>query len=343
MLGLSNGRRGMKSPPLLVAGLLACVCVLGINYWITSTRCADMQVFLESNLTSKEKIIQALQAEMKTLQKDYEKLRGEMENFQESQAKKLNYELTQCSIKMKEMREQCEEQLKKTTGKSVDGPQPKETIVVEKIEILPVNEPKQEDPSAQKLEQSQTKTDVKEKGETSNKTEPKPPSDEVKIHINITDNQEATNQTRTKTIKTESEAQKPEKTSEKEPKKDANEEEPDAEGDEDETADEPMNAASRLEMENEVERESLISFDEPQNDQEMAKAGVPGKQEANVKNPNDKVADYNGDGGNEAEPEAEKQAALVDHPDQKDSLNDKKTENEQMIEENKKKARDQML
>ncbi|XP_029473065.1 Golgi membrane protein 1 isoform X3 [Rhinatrema bivittatum] len=316
MLGLSNGRRGMKSPPLLVAGLLACVCVLGINYWITSTRCADMQhrvtqlegrmrraaaergaveikknefeeklekqkeeidqihslhnsqlrsarnekVFLESNLTSKEKIIQALQAEMKTLQKDYEKLRGEMENFQESQAKKLNYELTQCSIKMKEMREQCEEQLKKTTGKSVDGPQPKETIVVEKIEILPVNEPKQEDPSAQKLEQSQTKTDVKEKGETSNKTEPKPPSDEVKIHINITDNQ-----------------------------------------------------------------------------------GVPGKQEANVKNPNDKVADYNGDGGNEAEPEAEKQAALVDHPDQKDSLNDKKTENEQMIEENKKKARDQML
>ncbi|KAG9486835.1 hypothetical protein GDO78_006953 [Eleutherodactylus coqui] len=42
-MGLGSGRRVMKSPPLLLAVLLACVFVLGINYWITSTRCVELQ------------------------------------------------------------------------------------------------------------------------------------------------------------------------------------------------------------------------------------------------------------------------------------------------------------
>ncbi|GAB0204660.1 Golgi membrane protein 1 [Grus japonensis] len=33
----------MKSPPLLVAVLVACIIVLGFNYWIASSRSADLQ------------------------------------------------------------------------------------------------------------------------------------------------------------------------------------------------------------------------------------------------------------------------------------------------------------
>ncbi|XP_048360541.1 Golgi membrane protein 1 isoform X1 [Sphaerodactylus townsendi] len=43
MIGLGNGRRGMKSPPLLVAALVACIIVLGFNYWIASCRSIDLQ------------------------------------------------------------------------------------------------------------------------------------------------------------------------------------------------------------------------------------------------------------------------------------------------------------
>lgn len=44
MVGLGNSCRGMKSPPLLVAALLACIIVLGFNYWIASSRSVDLQV-----------------------------------------------------------------------------------------------------------------------------------------------------------------------------------------------------------------------------------------------------------------------------------------------------------
>lgn len=45
MMGLGSGRRSMKSPPLLLAALVACVIVLGFNYWIASSRSVDLQVF----------------------------------------------------------------------------------------------------------------------------------------------------------------------------------------------------------------------------------------------------------------------------------------------------------
>uniref|UniRef100_A0A8D0E1I5 Golgi membrane protein 1 n=2 Tax=Salvator merianae TaxID=96440 RepID=A0A8D0E1I5_SALMN len=43
MVGLGNSRRGMKSPPLLVAALVACIIVLVFNYWIASSRSVDLQ------------------------------------------------------------------------------------------------------------------------------------------------------------------------------------------------------------------------------------------------------------------------------------------------------------
>ncbi|XP_061312282.1 Golgi membrane protein 1 isoform X2 [Pezoporus flaviventris] len=43
MVGLGNSCRGMKSPPLLVAALVACIIVLGFNYWVASSRSVDLQ------------------------------------------------------------------------------------------------------------------------------------------------------------------------------------------------------------------------------------------------------------------------------------------------------------
>ncbi|XP_058721043.1 Golgi membrane protein 1 [Poecile atricapillus] len=43
MAGLGNSCRGMKSPPLLMAALVACLIVLGFNYWIASSRSMDLQ------------------------------------------------------------------------------------------------------------------------------------------------------------------------------------------------------------------------------------------------------------------------------------------------------------
>ncbi|XP_040976899.1 Golgi membrane protein 1 isoform X2 [Aquila chrysaetos chrysaetos] len=43
MVGLGNSCRGMKSPPLLVAALMACIIALGFNYWIASSRSVDLQ------------------------------------------------------------------------------------------------------------------------------------------------------------------------------------------------------------------------------------------------------------------------------------------------------------
>ncbi|XP_074788982.1 Golgi membrane protein 1 isoform X2 [Athene noctua] len=43
MVGLGNSCRVMKSSPLLVAALVACIIVLGFNYWIASSRSVDLQ------------------------------------------------------------------------------------------------------------------------------------------------------------------------------------------------------------------------------------------------------------------------------------------------------------
>uniref|UniRef100_A0A8C6T4F6 Golgi membrane protein 1 n=1 Tax=Neogobius melanostomus TaxID=47308 RepID=A0A8C6T4F6_9GOBI len=46
MGGLGNGRRGGRSPPLLIAALIACILVLGFNYWVSSSRNLDLQTKL---------------------------------------------------------------------------------------------------------------------------------------------------------------------------------------------------------------------------------------------------------------------------------------------------------
>uniref|UniRef100_A0A3P8W5A9 Golgi membrane protein 1 n=2 Tax=Cynoglossus semilaevis TaxID=244447 RepID=A0A3P8W5A9_CYNSE len=46
MGGLGNGRRGGRSPPLLIGALIACILVLGFNYWVSSSRNLELQTKL---------------------------------------------------------------------------------------------------------------------------------------------------------------------------------------------------------------------------------------------------------------------------------------------------------
>ncbi|XP_029999514.1 Golgi membrane protein 1 isoform X2 [Sphaeramia orbicularis] len=46
MGGLGNGRRGGRSPPLMIGALVACILVLGFNYWMSSSRNLELQTKL---------------------------------------------------------------------------------------------------------------------------------------------------------------------------------------------------------------------------------------------------------------------------------------------------------
>ncbi|KAL7884226.1 hypothetical protein AOLI_G00069960 [Acnodon oligacanthus] len=57
MMGaLVNGRRGGRSPSLLMAALIACVLLLGFNYWVSSSRNVELQAKL---LELEERVRQA--------------------------------------------------------------------------------------------------------------------------------------------------------------------------------------------------------------------------------------------------------------------------------------------
>ncbi|KAM9858946.1 Golgi membrane protein 1 isoform 3-T3 [Aulostomus maculatus] len=46
MGGLGNGRRVGRSPPLMIGALIACILVLGFNYWVSSSRNLELQTKL---------------------------------------------------------------------------------------------------------------------------------------------------------------------------------------------------------------------------------------------------------------------------------------------------------
>ncbi|KAK1334397.1 hypothetical protein QTO34_005401 [Cnephaeus nilssonii] len=206
MMGLGNGRRTMKSPPFVLAALVACVIVLGFNYWIASSRSVDLQTrimelegrvrraaaergavelkknefqgelekqreqldkiqsshnfqmesvnklhqdekarpacvllmwsrheltrccaallhgtaVLVNNITTGEKLIRTLQDQLTALQKNYGRLQQDVLQFQKNQTnleRKFSYDLSQCINQMKEVKEQCEEQIEEVTKK----------------------------------------------------------------------------------------------------------------------------------------------------------------------------------------------------------------------------------
>lgn len=179
-MGLGNGRRTMKSPPFVLAALVACIIVLGFNYWMASSRSVDLQTrimelegrvrraaaergavelkknefqgelekqreqldkiqsshnfqmesvnklhqdekaVLVNNITAGEKLIRTLQDQLKALQKNYGRLQQDVLQFQKNQTnleRKFSYDLSQCINQMKEVKEQCEEQIEEVTKK----------------------------------------------------------------------------------------------------------------------------------------------------------------------------------------------------------------------------------
>nr|AEF98443.1 golgi membrane protein 1 [Xenopus laevis] len=346
MMGSGNGRRGMKSPPILIAVLLACIFVLTINYWITSSRCAELQrqlaelesrmhrvaaergaVELKKNefqdklerqkkqidtiqslhnsqlqntneachneketlldtIVEKEKVMQDLYVQIKSQEQSLSKVKLDFEQLQESQAKKSTFELAQCSSKMKELNEQCEEKLRRASGKggTVAQEENADTQKTQKPKTILLKDliQKQEKQNPLQIIQKQPSSPVKEETNDKPGAIPNPDLKQEPAKDSITD--ELAN-------KLKGEAEEEEESLKL---KDAAAQE---------------NKVKEEENDEEVEREHLLNIEDPQEDATDEKqAPNPVKQGAEQ----GPLNDYNGDEGNEAEPEADKQAELAD-------------------------------
>ncbi|XP_008255630.1 Golgi membrane protein 1 [Oryctolagus cuniculus] len=92
MMGLGSGRRSMKSPPLLLAALVACVIVLGFNYWIASSRSVDLQtriVELEGRVRRAAAERGAVELKKNEFQGELERQRGQLDKIQSSHSFQL--------------------------------------------------------------------------------------------------------------------------------------------------------------------------------------------------------------------------------------------------------------
>ncbi|XP_072372809.1 Golgi membrane protein 1-like isoform X3 [Scyliorhinus torazame] len=182
MLGLGSGRRGARSPPLffLVLALGAFLAFFALSYWISSSRSAELQtrvagldakvrraaadfsaaelqkhqlqlqlqsqleshrdevgqlgrrhhqqlesearicneekVALNKNITSSTRIIQTLQEQFQEMQIGYSHLNQKLQELQ----KKLTYDITQCSNQINDQKELYEEQIKDLNQKLAD-------------------------------------------------------------------------------------------------------------------------------------------------------------------------------------------------------------------------------
>ncbi|KAM5193653.1 Golgi membrane protein 1 isoform 1-T1 [Mantella aurantiaca] len=363
-MGLGTGRRGMKSPPLLIAVLLACVFVLGINYWITSSRCVELQnrvlelegrvrraaaergavemkkneyedmlakqkkqidtiqslhssqmqtVHLQcnnekesllNNVTNKDYLIQNLQVQISNYYKRLEECKLEFKDLQESQTKKLSYELAQCSSKIAEVKEQFEERLRKA-GVKVEN-----TVIKDVVKT--VTEAEKPKPTT-KQEINQHQEYEKEKPRISLRPKLTPPSKDDKEAVPSPVYKEDGNN-----LKRHVEEKKPSTPTQKSKQEDENR--GDAQDSDNQINPENINAAeeddepkvedaedTETNKENEeVEREHLINIDGLQEDDKGIKQN---EQEEDAGN----LHDYNGDEANVAESEAEKQAQLIDN------------------------------
>ncbi|XP_048187548.1 Golgi membrane protein 1 [Perognathus longimembris pacificus] len=87
MMGLGNGRRSMKSPPLVLAALVACVVVLGFNYWIASSRSMELQtrvLELENRVRRAAAERGAVELKKNEFQGELEKQREQLDKIQSS-------------------------------------------------------------------------------------------------------------------------------------------------------------------------------------------------------------------------------------------------------------------
>ncbi|XP_077105059.1 Golgi membrane protein 1 isoform X1 [Ranitomeya variabilis] len=392
-MGLGSGRRAMKSPPLLLAVLLACVFVLGINYWITSTRCVELQSrvmelegrirraaaergavemkkneyedmlakqkkqidtiqslhssqlqnvqllcktekeSLQSNVTAKDYFLQTLQAEIVEVQKLLEDSKLELKELQENQAKKSTYELAQCSNKIAEVNEQCEEKIRRLTGRNMklkNEDEEKDTIKFEKVVTAKQDINLKAIDSKEELKYKTVLPTAERPSENAIKERASPRENKGAFTfslLNIPNHKRATSygvktkrqsppenrllqQEQTKKVNVLDEKKGPSPQQNKlEDDKDEKEEEvgsdvnPNLPNDEedDEPKVEDVEDPNKETENEEVERENLINMDGPPEDEKAAKQS---QQDA------EKLNDYNGDDANEAESETDKQVEL---------------------------------
>ncbi|XP_069481948.1 Golgi membrane protein 1 isoform X2 [Ambystoma mexicanum] len=344
MLGLGNGRRGMKSPPLLVAVLLACVLVLGINYWISNSRSIELQAMLVKNLTFKDQLIAQLQGEMRELVRKYDVLQDQMKEVQESQSRKLAFELEQCSNKMNEIKDQCEERLKKLSGN-----------LGEKVEVQAQPEPpKNQEPQKRESDQLNVR-EQEEKDKHVNNVAPQPSSiakggqvflvkedqgneknSEIVDGLNVVHLQEkgapgalAPPPNPSKDLK---EGNPLQVGAAKENDPYDGEDKLEAAEDEDARPEEPANQHPKKEINNEeVEREQFLNLDDQEEKEMTEDDGDQAIEEQDTENEVAKLPDYNGEEGNEPEPEAKKQAELAGNEIQLKGPMDNKDMNNQEL------------
>ncbi|XP_041336643.1 Golgi membrane protein 1 isoform X3 [Pyrgilauda ruficollis] len=328
MVGLGNSCRGMKSPPLLMAALVACIIVLGFNYWAASSRSMDLQAMLMSNITVNDRLIQSLREHLKELQTEYGKLQQDVYWFQKNQTnlqRKFSYDLSQCINQMKELKEQCEERIDELRKKSSDVPQIKENKDVTEDSQVDTQLPalKQTGFKQADLEQQKTNEDVPKAVPTVKKTDlmqakertdsltdmrkQKPKAEEEQLSSHLEKPQES--------LKAAAGHKEMLPMSEKDPNPPE---------DEKNVAGQDMSEpAAQQAASEEVEREQFLNYDDKQDDLLPGKAD---KQEHEAVN-QDKDVDYNLD-VNEAESETDKQAALAgsenvqNHEDTKNRLPD---------------------
>lgn len=74
MGALGNGRRGGRSPSLLMAALIACILLLGFNYWVSNSR----NIELQSKILELEDHLRLLTAERDSEQRSKMKAEDEM-------------------------------------------------------------------------------------------------------------------------------------------------------------------------------------------------------------------------------------------------------------------------
>nr|XP_044987123.1 Golgi membrane protein 1 isoform X4 [Jaculus jaculus] len=92
MMGLGNGRRSMKSSPLILAALVACIIVLGFNYWIASTRSMALQtrvVELEGRVRMAAAERGAVELKKNEFQGELEKQREQLDRIRSSHSFQL--------------------------------------------------------------------------------------------------------------------------------------------------------------------------------------------------------------------------------------------------------------
>ncbi|XP_040272940.1 Golgi membrane protein 1 isoform X1 [Bufo bufo] len=351
-MGLGSGRRAMKSPPLLIAVLLACVFVLGINYWITSTRCVELQsrvMELENrirraaaergavemkknafedmlskqkkqidtiqslhssqmlnmqqicksetenllnNATLKDSLLKKLQDEIANVQKQLEDSKLEFKELKESQAKKLSFELAQCSNKIAEVNEQCEEKIRmlKATDANTEDEE-KDKSKPEKIKPVTSNQDINQKALDIKEEQKVVSSAVKPPVDSNKEGAPplENPEQMKKLNVVLDKKNPSPSPPQPKIQKDEQEEELQNEVNPNLANADEDDGEPKVE-DVEEPNKEPENE--------DVERENLINMED---DKEVAKEIQQGEEKPN---------DYNGDEANEAESETEKQVEL---------------------------------